>query len=458
MLLNYCCQKSLILILLSLSWGVFVCPGQAQEEPPAIPANPLDVNSTILKSHLESAARNSWRMSLQDILVNRAEAFSIRSSSGKRPSVGLNLTAGYQYTESTNRELEGMNYRFNFTARQSLYSWGAVEADHQFGLLQVEQAKHDRHLAFLSIYRDVIFRYIDLVVAKQRLYANRLALAIQKADLDLRRSEVERGEYPETQFSVEELGFDRADLQRKQMENSFNKNEDFFKEFIGVDDGYQLSYDKVLPKVPTDLVQLEAKVDAFIASLDDNSLKVLSKKARLDQELKRLKKYEVNQRPKLNAIVRIRRDTEDFTTGQLSTRSTTESLAGFEVSWNIYDGKSTKSLILESLESKRQLERELEILKDDIIDNLKFLLADLKVLKAQVDISETSFGWEAGEYEQVEKDVAAGRLPEKTLQTAKRDLESQRTDLLLNRGLFFKSLTELYLTLEDPFILAYLEQ
>lgn len=431
---------------------------QAQEQTPVITPTPLDFDSAILKSHVRSAAQNSWRMDLQDILVNRAEAYSLRLSSAKGVDVDLNLTAGYQVTNYNTRNQEGLNYRFNFTARKSLYSWGAVEADHQIGLLQVEQAKQDRQLAFLSIYRDVVFRYIDLVLSKQRLYANQLALDIQKADLELHRSEVKRGEFPETQFAVEELGFKRADLRRKQLENAQKKSEDSFREVIGVENSFRLNFANDLPKIPNDFSVLEARVGEFLASLEENSLKVLSKQARLEQELKRLRKYEVNQRPKVNAIVRIRRDTEDYTTGQISNQSTTESLAGFEFSWNMYDGKATTALIRESLESKRQLERELEILKGDIADNLDFLLEDLRVLKDQVDISETAFGWEAGEYQQVEKDVAAGRLPEKSLKTAKRDLESERSKQLENRGLFFKSLTELYLTLEDPSILAYLEQ
>lgn len=430
----------------------------AQDKPAAIPANPLDQLSPTLRPLIQSAAANSWRMNLQDILVKRAEAFSLRSSAGKKPRVSFNANLGYQLTNQFGSDTEGINYRFNLSARQSLYSWGATEADHRFGLIEVKRVQHDRQLAFLAIYRDVVVRYINLEIARQKIIAQSIAGQIQQADVELRRAEVERGEFPATQFASIELSYDRAVLRLKQLDISFRKAEDFFKETIGVDESIPLSIENGLPAVPEDLHELENQVNHFIATLGDNSIKVLSKNARLEQELERLKRYKVNQRPKVNGLVRHRRDTEDFSTGTITDRNITETFAGFEFNWNLYDGRTSGSHVLESLESKRQLERELEVLKSDITDNLEFLLEDLQLQKKQVAIAEISFGWVVGQYVQIEKDVNAGRLPQKDLETAKRDLESERTKQMEARGVFFKSLTDLYVTLEAPSIIAYLEE
>jgi outer membrane protein TolC len=450
-------KPSGLVLAVLLNVGLHI-PAQAQDAPPAVPFQPLDSGSATIRSYVESAATNSWRMDLQDIMVNRAEAFSVRSSASKRPTLNLNADLGYQLTDNSGRSSEGINYRYNLSARKSLYSWGAVEADHQYGLLGVKRAKQDRQLAFLSIYRDVIYRYIDMEVARQKIRAESISVKIQQEDVELRRAEVKRGEYPETQFAGMELNYDRSVLRQQQLELSLRKAEDSFREIIGVDESVPLNFDNQLDRVPNDLADLENQVKNFIGSLDDSSVKVLSKKARLDQELERLKRYEVNQRPKVNGLLRLRRDTEDFSTGTLTDRNITETFAGLEFNWNIYDGRSTSSLVMETLESRRQLERELEIMKKDIIDNLEFLLDDLRLLKKQVDITEKAFGWEAGEYGQVEKDVNAGRLPQKSLEIAKRDLESERIKQMDARAVFYKSLTDLYVALEAPSILAYLEE
>ena len=192
--------------------------------------------------------------------------------------------------------------------------------------------------------------------------------------------------------------------------------------------------------------------------MDATSLKVASKQTRLTQELERLNNYEVNQKPKLNGLVQLRRDSDNVITGNRQNLEYTEGFAGLEVRWNVYDGKYSAAFIKDALQTRRQLERELADIKKNLKDDIGFYFKDLEIKREQSLLSDQTFYWEEGRYRQMEEDVKAGRSPEKDLKAVKRDLERARIVLLDTRGRYYKSLTNLYVMLEYPSILAYLEE
>ena len=108
-----------------------------------------------------------------------------------------------------------------------------------------------------------------------------------------------------------ELGYKEAMLRQESLINSLKKAGDDLRELIGAEEGTPINIGIGVPAVADDLLVLEGRVNNFIASIDSASLKVASKQARLDQELKRLRKAEVNQRPKLNGLVTVRRDSDN---------------------------------------------------------------------------------------------------------------------------------------------------
>ena len=123
-------------------------------------------------------------------------------------------------------------------------------------------------------------------------------------------------------------------------------------------------------------------------------MKVSAKQSRLDQELERLEKYEVNQKPKLNGLLYLRRDSDNVITGDRRNLEYTEGFAGLEVNWNLYDGKNTAAFVKDSLESRRQLERELSNLKQELKDDIGFFVEDLKIKHEQSLLSDQTFIWE----------------------------------------------------------------
>ena len=153
----------------------------------------------------------------------------------------------------------------------------------------------------------------------------------------------------------------------------------------------------------------------------------------------------------------MRRDIE--TVGGIRRRAEIEEVfAGLEFSWSIFDGGAARGQVLDSIQTKRQLERELAILKETIISETNFLLEELKIHRESSLLTERHFALALEQYEQRNRDVAAGRMSERDLQTLRQNLEHWRTNLYISRGSYYKTLTKLYVTLEYPSILAYIEK
>ncbi|QXD26989.1 TolC family protein [Opitutia bacterium ISCC 52] len=420
--------------------------------------NPLDEINPALRPLIQSAAANSWKMDMQDILLRRAEAVSMRYSSSNAVKVSASANVGFQIQDTGAETSDGWKYKFDVYARKPLYTWGAAEADHRYGLLEVERVKQDRQLAFLAIYRDVVNRFIDYAILKQRVLYSSLAEEIYRADIELRREQLERGEFPATQFATMELNYKTELLKHEALENSLQRAADDLHEVIGSEETTSINMGGGIPAVADDLSIVEAKMQSFFSSMDATSLKVASKQTRLTQELERLNNYEVNQKPKLNGLVQLRRDSDNVITGNRQNLEYTEGFAGLEVRWNVYDGKYSAAFIKDALQTRRQLERELADIKKNLKDDIGFYFKDLEIKREQSLLSDQTFYWEEGRYRQMEEDVKAGRSPEKDLKAVKRDLERARIVLLDTRGRYYKSLTNLYVMLEYPSILAYLEE
>jgi len=396
-------------------------------------------------------------MTLQDILIARGEAASTQLSSGKGIKVRLNSTAGFQDEDSGGTSSQGLNYRYDLTARKPIYHWGALEADHQFGLLQVESSKYHRQIVFLSLYQTLVSNFADYLVWKQKEKDQLLSLQIFKADLELYRDQVKRGEMSNSRLLLEEVSFERSKLGFESLKNSILKLEESFRNVSGVDENVPVALDFHFNPVANDFSILEAQVNAFISEIETSSLRYQEKKFRLEQEDLRLQKYSVLNRPKVDGLLRFRKDSETITTGNRNNLELQEAFAGFELNWSIYDSGAKKGLVLDSIQSKRQLERELSQLKDSMVSDLNYRISDLKVMVQQSFLDQQDYGWAVGGYNQALEDVKAGRVSEKELLVLSRNVEVAKTKLFVSRAQYFKALAQLNVAMESSSILAYLD-
>ena len=439
------------------SLGLSLLAIEPDQPAEVIQSVPLDQLNSELKAHIEKAAINSWDMTLQDILVKRGEATSTQMSSGKGIKLRLNTNVGFEDEDSGGTSSQGFQFRYDVTARKPLYHWGALEADHQYGLLYSESSKYRRQIEFLNLYQNLTNHYADYVVLKQREKEQLLSLELFEADLALYRDQVERGEMSNSRFVLEEVKFERSKLVYEALKNSIVKLEDSFRRVAGLEEEAPIASSIHLNDIANDFSVLESQMSAFISQIDIISLRFQEKKFRLEQEDLRLQKYSVINRPKLDGLIRFRKDSETISTGNRNDLELQEAFAGLELNWSLYDSGNKKGLMLNSIQLKRQLERELTMLKESIVSDLNYKLANLKVLVPQSMLDQQDFGWAVGSYDQAVEDRKAGRVSEKALLILSRNVEIAKTKVFVSRAKYFKALASLNVAMESASILAYLD-
>ncbi len=418
---------------------------------------PLDRLDSELRAHIEHAAADSWQMDLQDILVSRGEATSTRMSAARAFRLSANANVGYQQQDAGGVNSDGVNLRYNIAARKPLYHWGSNDADHEYGLLVLESSKHRRSLTFLNLYRSLVSSYADYVVLKQQEKDQLLSLEIFEADLKLLRDQVERGERPQSRLNEENVKYERSQLGYESLKIRLQKAENEFRTVAGLGDNAVISTKLELIPAPEDISLIENQVNGFIAQIETDSLLYEEKKFRLDQEDLRLHKYKVNNRPKVDGIVRFRKDTETIATGNRNNLDLEEAFAGIEMTWNIYDGGATRGFVRDTIQSKRQLERELRNLREEMATDLRFMLSDLKIIVQQCQLDEQDYSWSVGGYEQGLQDREAGRLSEKEIGVLRRGVEVQKTKAFISRARYYKALASIHVAMESSVILSYLD-
>ena len=215
--------------------------------------------------------------------------------------------------------------------------------------------------------------------------------------------------------------------------------------------------DALLPPVSLDHSVLEGQAKAFIDQIEMVSLQYKNRQIKLDKAGLNLEKYEVNNRPKLNGLIQLRQDSETLATGNRSDLELKEAFAGVQFNWSIYDGGSTRGQLREAMAIKRQLERELSNYRDSVISDLNFLLTDLQIYAQQTLLDEEQLRRDLAAYEQTLVDVLEGRVPEKTGKKFEKNMEVQRAKLYQTRGQYFKALTSIYVIMEAPSIVNYID-
>lgn len=442
-----------LLLLVNLNY----LAAQTEYSSESLPARPLDHVDSQLQSHLAYASENSWKMNLQNILVERGQGTSTRMSSGKGTKVRANFTTGYEQEESGGLDSTGFKFRYDVRAEKPLYHWGALEADHNSGLIILESAKNNRVLSFLGLYRSLVNQFVDIVVNKQVAKHQSLSLAIQEEELNLYKSQVDRGEVSPDVLANAQLRYDRADLALQSLENKILREKKFFRETAGLEASTAIVTDALLPPVSLDHSVLEGQAKAFIDQIEMVSLQYKNRQIKLDKAGLNLEKYEVNNRPKLNGLIQLRQDSETLATGNRSDLELKEAFAGVQFNWSIYDGGSTRGQLREAMAIKRQLERELSNYRDSVISDLNFLLTDLQIYAQQTLLDEEQLRRDLAAYEQTLVDVLEGRVPEKTGKKFEKNMEVQRAKLYQTRGQYFKALTSIYVIMEAPSIVNYID-
>lgn len=447
----------------SIIFGFFVISVVNAEEQTVSDPTPLDQLHSELRSHLVLAEEKSWDMVLSDIRLAQTEARAMRSLSHDKIRVTVNVSAGMAEEEtirggsSNSPDSAFLLYRYDITAKKSLYQFGAISANKRENQLKVESAELARDLKFLTTYQKVVYSYLNQQVIVQQLKQKSLAHAVQKIQFDLHKDQAARGEYASSLLERDELLLKRTKLQVDGFRNALQRSKSSYLAMIGLESSANLQFGEGIPDVPSDLSSLDSKIQGFLANFENRSKKQHGKEMRLEMENDKFIRTSSLNKPKITGLVRMRRDTDDFSGTNDGNNEISEIFGGVEMTWNAWDGGNTKGFQLESMQAKRQLEIELKQIKRIVTEDLDYYMADLRIKQQECELLNTEINWRLHQISIKKKDVREGRAPEVDVKALQSQLENQRIALYKARSSFYKTLTNIYMTMEDSSIYAYLQ-
>gem|GEM_PF-2605404 len=426
------------------------------DDEPSVPLERLDEIIPDLRGQITEAVTASTTLEIEGSRLEYQKAATMRNSSKKGTDVRFGSSVGYQKEDSAGISSDAFKYTYNFSVSRPLYHWGAPRAEHEYGQLGLERAKLGYNKSFLDFYKDVNRRFVDLVVAQQAIRVREAESEREAFRVEVTRQQVENETLPKGVLIGRELDLELTMLDLESRKRSFQENLDAYWDLLGLapKDGYEIPDE--LPPVASSLDELEARVNAFVNNIDEYSSEVRAFQCYVDMYRKILVMDNARNKPKLDATINLSRDSETISTGDRRDLERDKLFGGVRISWNIFDSGESRGAVLQTRELIRQRELELERSRRQIINQLLGQMKDLRTYRQQAELLTIRVRWTTNELKNDQKDVDAGRKPESYLLDTTKRLEGERSRLLSCQASYFKTLTAIFATLEDPAILAYL--
>ena len=429
----------------------------------------LDVSSAlperifpILVPILENAARQGPQALRARLDEQMAEEMILVARSRRLPSIGGGGTFSIAQEKRLDRPdlaaAEKLTYNFGLT--QPIYHWGSLRAGHEVGKISARIAENNYAEACRLLLIEVRTLYLRMVVARADVERTRNLMRLAREDLTTAESRIQSGalapgEIHGIRFRVldAEIGFEKS-------EEEFRFAKATLERLAGISPLADTDVPNIVPNVPFDPILIANLLESYVGRNGaESDFRAVALKLQWEQEKLNEQITAKNLWPKLNFVTGTTQDEVSYT-GSPSDRGQIRSLyAGVNLTWNLFDGFSTKGYRRASLLRQRQLEGDRTSRLREQVERARNLAKLLELAARQTSVSESRLSQLDGLVAHQEKEVALGNL-------ARRDAEgwimTRDEALLRTMGLRIEYLSRLteYLSLlgRDPVLQKILSQ
>jgi outer membrane protein TolC len=353
-----------------------------------------------LKEVLREALTQSPRMIASNLNRLKIEQLMLVSSAGLYPSVGGSLTFNQQLEQRDNggpgqKEWDpGHRFLYNLSANYALFNWGSVRANAEIGRISAAIAANSVTEAYRLLAQQIRSEYLQLIIAKAGLRAAQYRMDMQREEFELIKTRVETGELARNSLSGAQMAFDDLLLRTDRTVLGFEIALKRFRRLIGNPSfGAEAIPDELPPVTQND-------VSASVKPFHDQFLETEKWKAQVQYEnqLKAIEQQKlrehvlrVNQRPKISLSAGVSQD-ELARQVDITERSRLTALfVGMNVSWNIFDGFSTRGQLLSTRTTLRQLENSLADAAEDMKEAALIALKEVDFAGRALDLAERDY-------------------------------------------------------------------
>lgn len=373
----------------------------------------------ILVPILENAARQGPQALRARLDEQMAEEMILVARSRRLPSIGGGGTFSIAQEKRLDRPdlaaAEKLTYNFGLT--QPIYHWGSLRAGHEVGKISERIAENNYAEACRLLLIEVRTLYLRMVVARADVERTRNLMRLAREDLTTAESRIQSGalapgEIHGIRFRVldAEIGFEKS-------EEEFRFAKATLERLAGIAPLADADVPSIVPNVPFDPTSIAGLLESYVGRNGaESDFRAVALKLQWEQEKLNEQITAKNLWPKLNFVTGTTQDEVSYT-GSPSDRGQIRSLyAGVNLTWNVFDGFSTKGYRRASLLRQRQLEGDRKARMREQVDRARNLAKMLELAARQTAVSESRLSQLDGLVAHQEKEVALGNL-------ARRDAE-----------------------------------
>lgn len=411
-----------------------------------------------LDAILSSAVKQSPRMLNRALDLEIAENNRIAARSGMLPS----LTAGISYYKSDDRtsyvylnnSSTADSYRvtktpYNATLTQPLFHWNERRNTAQIGEISEKIIQGQYREGYRLLVQELRTAYLRLIVQKTALKRTRFYLQLSNNSLKLQEDRWAKKVISDSDIALARLTAERAQISLDQAEFDFQVAKASLARLSGTS---VLSDDAIpdqIPQVAHQAGAFDQLLAGFLAQKDLPSTEAVTLRRQIEAEKLTHANAKTRLYPKVNAVLGVSQDQQNNLYGTIDSYSLTSVYAGVSVSWSIFDGFYTGTVVRNSLARRRQMENDYRVLNErlaqDAQTQVKYVgfsarnmsLADRQLVNSEgaVKSVEEDFRRQT----KAEADVSQARL---ALFDAQLGAANARIDYMLKTGEFLGTIME----------------
>ena len=327
---------------------------------------------------------------------------------------------------------------YNVSVYQPIFRWGEYSKNYQVSKLaraiSVRNVDETRRLLAVDLRR----RYFDLVLATGSVELARKNLAELDRQLAFAKKQVEDGFAASTASGLIDAQITAAKISLQRLENDRDVLARNLSRLSGV----------TAEKLPAVVVELPKPtgIDAVVKALSADSGAVMSVRLQNAEDSVRMEnlRYQIEKtrlKPKLGMNLYVTQENRNENNDQLGPRSLITSWNAFAtVDWLLFDGFSAKASQRASLARLRAYEEDRDQVARLEADERRADVARVQLSWRQLEQAELAHSGAAGAVTALEKDVAAGWIPESEVELARQSADSALQSVNAARADFYTTL------------------
>ena len=390
----------------------------------------------------------------QSVLVEEralaeAEARGVRLGHGAAVLPTVFSSLDYRQEEPFADQAGQSRLIYDLRLSQPVFHWGARRANKQIGDIGLELVQMQTREGMKGMVLSARARYMDLILAKQRLARAEESLAKAERDLETQGEREKQGQVSAVVLEGIRSGILRAEIsvdsERLQMDRLAAQ---FARELRAQPEALTSNLESEIPAFPF-LRDWEAR--GLLSEFDylvESSSELRRQDQLIEVEKRRLHIFRKTLWPKLNFNVGLSQNELD---NQGVRRESEFVFGGLGVNWALFDGHDAKGKSMESLARLRRLEMGRSLAEQRLADEFRFALRSLELTCRSLELDEEALSGAQLAVRSGEEELRDGLIAEARLEQLREQAFNQKIQTQGTRAAYLRQLSQILMDLGlDP--------